>query len=156
MLEILCRLSVILAAFEMHSQLRGDFPDVVSVKILFTRPDPPMHLNAARQRYPFIQHVLIQGVPEAVPRHRGSFRNSNDISFMNELMLTSEFVTAGFYRRHIFIQCGGHGVYRELGSCDACGFESALLLGIEVIDVFLDHVLDTVGHAERHVFYICN
>ena len=74
---------------------------------------------------------------------------------MNELMLTSEFVTARFYRRHIFIQCGGHGVYRELGSRDACGFESALLFGIEVIDVFLDHVLDTVGYAERHVFYIC-
>src|SRR5262245_10747009 len=69
-------------------------------------------------------------------------------------MLTSEFVTACFYRRSVFLQSSSDRDCCELRSCDACGLERALLFDIEVIDLFLDHLLDTIGHAKVYVLHI--
>jgi hypothetical protein len=89
MLEILCRAPVIPAPFEVHSEFGGDFADVVSIKVLEAVPDSPVHLDASRRRHSFIQHVLIQGMSEAIPCHDLSSGGVNHTCIVNELMLTS-------------------------------------------------------------------
>src|SRR5262245_38305657 len=96
LLEILCRPLVIPPALGLHCKLGCNFPGTFAVYVLSIIPDASVQLDASECGYPFIKHVLIQRVYEAVTCHCLPARQFVDSAILNELTMPSQFITAYF------------------------------------------------------------
>src|SRR5689334_21160469 len=105
-------------------------------------------MGAPRRRHPLIKHVLIQRVYETIPADRLAVRQNLHTAVLNKVTATSQFVTAGFNYRAVFIQTGYQRKGWKLGARDAGGFQRSLLIRVEMIYLLLDHLFDAIGHTE--------
>src|SRR5262249_31171532 len=136
---------------EVHCKLGCNFPGTFAAYVLSIISDLSVQLDTSKCGYPFIKHVLIQSVYEAVTCHCLPARQFVHTAILNELTMASQFVTAHFKPGPILPQSGCRCRRRKLGSRYACGFECSLLFCIKMIELLLDHLLDAFGHPDLYI-----
>jgi hypothetical protein len=83
---------------------------------------------------------------EAVPADGLPVRQNLYAAVLNKLPSAGQLIAPRFYDCAILPQSGSHGGRRKLRPRHAGRLDRSLLRRIEVFELLLDHLLDTVGH----------
>src|SRR5262245_17693736 len=75
---------------------------------------------------------------------------------LNELLTPGQFIATDFRNRRVLSQACHHCHCRKLRAGSAGRFEYALALWIEMINLFVDHLLDAFRHSDIDVFDLSN
>src|SRR5262249_26141418 len=109
--------------------------------------DTPVQADAPRRRHPPVEDVAVEGVDEAVTPADGPVGPLLDARGVDEVSLPREPLAAIVELLRVGLERGGHGGDRELRPEDAGGFEGLTVLGLERLELVLDHLAQAVGHG---------
>ena len=99
---------------------------------------------------PAIKGLPAQSVPELMGSHR-AIRSLLHTQRSNKQLLLGESVADLFDLSGGCVQHGGNGPYRESLSGHTGGFQDALLLDIQLLNLDLQHLLQRLGNARIDV-----
>ena len=139
---------VVSTAFEVHCELHRNLRRALTINLLTTLCDQPVHVRTSCLRQTFIQNVLIESVYEAIARRHFSIREFVNAAVLNVLTLTRQLHATLFDVQRILFKTCGERECRKLTSGDTCCFECPLLVRIEKFDLPFDHLPDVVRYSE--------
>src|SRR5215831_18089903 len=93
-------------------------------------------------RHPLVEHLLVQRMYKGIPSGHRTIRIAGLTTGTNERMATSQLLAVLLNLDQRLLETGRYGTRRKLNTRNGGDLKYTLLLGVDTLDLFFDHLPD--------------